>query len=323
MKTPRELFINALRRQPIEGHVPHFEIVFFPTMEAVGKVHPKYRSFYQWDQMSERDKRLNLDDMADCYIMTAKKYHHSAIHVHPISPSADDAIALLTAIREKSGDDYFLMVHGDPTLGIPDGDTMMEFSMKLYEEPERIHEQTREHMQHYRQFAKMLSKHKGLLDGFILCSDYCFNTNPFYSPKLFDEFVGTYLSEIISVYHDLGFFAIKHTDGNIMPIADRLVASGADALHSIDPQGGVDLAEMKRLYGDKICLIGNVNCGLLQTGTKEEIVADVRRALREGMPGYGYIFSTSNSIYAGLDLARYELINNIWYKEGIYSDNGA
>ena len=32
--TPRERFIKALRREPIEGHVPHFELVMFLTMEA-------------------------------------------------------------------------------------------------------------------------------------------------------------------------------------------------------------------------------------------------------------------------------------------------
>ena len=65
-------------------------------------------------------------------------------------------------------------------------------------------------------------------------------------------------------------------------------------------------------------LIGNVNCGLLQTGTQEEADADVRRALRDGMPGYGYIFSTSNCVYTGLPLERYERMNRIWWEEGIY-----
>ena len=69
----------------------------------------------------------------------------------------------------------------------------------------------------------------------------------------------------------MGFYAIKHTDGNIMPILDQLVQAGPHALHSLDPQGGVDIAEVKRLYGDRVCLIGNVNCGLLDTGTDEEV----------------------------------------------------
>lgn len=103
-----------------------------------------------------------------------------------------------------------------------------------------------------------------------------------------------------------------------MPIIDRIIDCGPDALHSLDPQGGVDLAEVKRQYGDRICLIGNVNCALLQTGTEEECIADVRRALKQGMEGYGYIFSTSNCVYTGMPLERYELMNRIWREEGIY-----
>jgi len=104
-----------------------------------------------------------------------------------------------------------------------------------------------------------------------------------------------------------------------MPIIDQIVACGPDALHSLDPQGGVDLAEVKRLYGDRVCLIGNVNCGLLQTGTDGECEADVRRALAQGMPGYGYIFSTSNCVYTGLPLQRYEFMNRLWREYGLYS----
>jgi len=91
-----------------------------------------------------------------------------------------------------------------------------------------------------------------------------------------------------------------------------------DALHSLDPQGGVDLAEVKRLVGDKIALIGNVNCGLLQTATEEDVINDVKRSLEQGMPGGGYIFSTSNCVYTGLPLERYELMHRIWKEHGIY-----
>ncbi|HIQ96408.1 MAG TPA: LacI family DNA-binding transcriptional regulator [Candidatus Limivivens merdigallinarum] len=45
------------------------------------------------------------------------------------------------------------------------------------------------------------------------------------------------------------------TDGNVMPILDLIVDCKPDAIHSLDPQSGVDLAEVKRLYGDKVCLI--------------------------------------------------------------------
>ena len=89
---------------------------------------------------------------------------------------------------------------------------------------------------------------------------------------------------------------VGHKDhGNVQPPLEFL-----ELLTQLDPQGGVDLAEVKRLYGDRVCLIGNVNCGLLQTGDDEACDADVRRALRQGMEGWGYVFATSNCVYTGL-----------------------
>jgi uroporphyrinogen decarboxylase len=40
--TGKQRFIKALNREKIEGHVPHFELVFYLTMEAIGKVHPSH-----------------------------------------------------------------------------------------------------------------------------------------------------------------------------------------------------------------------------------------------------------------------------------------
>lgn len=316
--TPREKFHKALRREKIEGHVPTFELVFFLTMESIGRIHPSHREYVQWTQMSRQEQKLHMKDMALAYIEPAEKYGHSAIFVHPNPSDTASVIEILETIRELSGDKYSLMMHGDVTLPIPDGNNMMEFAAQMYEEPEKLHEETKGYFERQVRLCDELAKRPGLLDGFALCSDYCFNTSPFYSNEMFDELIGPYLKDIISYYHENGFYAIKHTDGNVMPLLDQIVACGPDAIHSLDPQGGVDLKEVKRLYGDKVCLIGNVNCGKMQTGTEEELVEDVRRSLREGMPGYGYIFSTSNCAYTGLPLERYELMNKIWREEGIY-----
>jgi uroporphyrinogen decarboxylase len=80
----------------------------------------------------------------------------------------------------------------------------------------------------------------------------------------------------------------------------------------------VDIAEVKRRVGDRVCLIGNVNCGLLDSGTDEKCIESARYALRSGMPGGGYVFSTSNCVYTGMRLSRYELILDVWRREGNY-----
>ncbi|BCW97944.1 MAG: hypothetical protein KatS3mg024_0771 [Armatimonadota bacterium] len=314
---PRERFIAALERRPLKGRVPHFELVFFLTMEAFGKVHPLHRAYGQWDQMQEKERQLHRQDMADVFIATAERFQHDAIFVHPNPGDLDETRRLLDVIRQRSGLKYFLMLHGDATYGIPPGDRMVEFSYRIADDPAGIKDEASRMVDAALERARVLREH-GCLDGFALCSDYCLNSGPFLSPDQFAEFVAPYLKQIIMGYREMGFYTIKHTDGNIMPIIDQLVEAGPHALHSLDPQAGVDIAEVKRLYGQRLCLIGNVNCGLLDTGTDEDCVESARYALRHGMPGYGYIFSTSNCIYTGMRLSRYELILDVWRREGIY-----
>lgn len=164
--------------------------------------------------------------------------------------------------------------------------------------------------------GESLARHGGL-DGFALCADYCGNTGPFLPIAWFDRFVTPHLIRLTGAYREQGFYVIKHTDGNIMPILDRLLESRPHALHSLDPQGGVDMAEIVRLAGDRVALCGNVNCGALQTGTDEECIASARYSLHYGMKAPGYVFCTSNCIYTGMELRRYELILDLWRREGV------
>src|SRR5512133_3742244 len=100
---PRERFIAALERRPITGRVPTFELVFFLTMEKFGKVHPTHRNYFQWDQMSAREKQAHRKDIAGLYIATAEAYRHDAIFVHPNPGTHEEIIRLLETIREMSG----------------------------------------------------------------------------------------------------------------------------------------------------------------------------------------------------------------------------
>jgi len=314
---PRERFIAALERKPLTGRVPHFELVFYLTMEVFGKVHPTHRNYAQWNQMEEKERELHRKDMAEVYVATAERFEHSAIFVHINPHNEEEIVRQLSWVRELSGGNYFTMIHGDPTYSLPDGTHMQEFAYRLVDEPEKVKQEAQKNVDEALSLAERIRKF-GVLDGFALCADYCFNSGPFLSPRQFSEFVTPYLAQVTQGYRDMGYYVIKHTDGNIMPIIDQLIQTKPHALHSLDPQGGVDIAEIKRRYGSQVALIGNVNCGLLDTGTDEEVAASVRYALKNGMPGGGYIFSTSNCVYTGMRLSRYEMMLDIWRKEGNY-----
>lgn len=316
--TPREAMINALELKDPVGRVPHFELEFFLTMEAFGRIHPQFRNLGKWPQMSERERDLHRKDIADLQVETFKRFGLSGtIYNTPGAFTEEDIKICIDHFREISGQEFFVSLHGDATYSLPNGNRMMEFVVRLAEEPDDVKDKAKQRVDNALELASRI-KEWGTVDGFCLCADYCYNDNPFLSPAMFDEFITPYLVELVAGYRDMGFYVIKHTDGNIMPILDSLVEAEPHALHSLDPQGGVDLGTLKASIGDKICLIGNVNCGLLQTGTDEEVIADVRRALSQGMPGGGYVFGTSNCIYSGMALERYELMLDIWRNEGNY-----
>ena len=209
-----------------------------------------------------------------------------------------------------------LIAHADGTQAIPSGGDMEQFSYRLIDEPQKLKDESMRAIEQLLRDA--VSWRAAGIEAVAMCSDYCMNAGPFLSPELFAEFVTPFLKLQVAELRKLGFYTIKHTDGNIMPIIDQLAECAPDALHSLDPQGGVDIAEVKKRYGDRLCLIGNVNCGLMDTGTDAEVAASAEYALRHGMPGGGYVFSTSNCIYTGMPLEHYELILKIRHEKGVY-----
>jgi uroporphyrinogen decarboxylase len=127
------------------------------------------------------------------------------------------------------------------------------------------------------------------------------------SPAHFREFVLPYFQRAVQTCKEAGAFVIKHCDGNIWVLMDMLVESGIDAINPIQPDAGMDIGEMKRRYGDRICLSGNIDCGYtLSTAPVDEVVAEVRTAIRRAGPGGGYIMMSSNSIHSSVKPENYK-----------------
>ncbi|NOZ63511.1 MAG: hypothetical protein GXO71_00930 [Caldiserica bacterium] len=309
--TPKERAILALTlKQPDE--VPTFELEFQLTEEVFGEEYYKGES---WEGKTEKERERLAEANAALYIKVAEKYHHSII-METSAPTSEDIILTANKIREASGDNYLIICHGDATYAIPSGDKMLEFVYNLSDHKDEMKENAQ------RMVNEALERGKKLIDngidGFALCADYCFNSGPFISPAMFREFITPYLEQLIQGYRRMGAYVIKHTDGNIMPIIDQIVDCGPHALHSLDPMAGVDIAEVKRMYGKRVCLIGNVNCALMQTGTREEILDSCRYAMENGKPGGGYIFSTSNVVFKGMPLESYEIMMDYYERNKKY-----
>jgi uroporphyrinogen decarboxylase len=135
----------------------------------------------------------------------------------------------------------------------------------------------------------------------ILGDDYAHNHGPLMSPDVFRQFILPRLQKMVDLIHAEGAFCIKHSDGNIYPLLDMIIGTGADGINPIEPVAGMDLKTVKRLVGDRVCLTGNIDCAhLLSHGTVEQVREAVRQAIADAAAGGGYILTSSNSIHSSV-----------------------
>lgn len=129
-------------------------------------------------------------------------------------------------------------------------------------------------------------------DVFVTTDDMAFKTAPLFSPEIFRKII---LPRYRRVASKINIPWVVHSDGNLMPILDDLLSLGIAGLHPIE-KGAMDMRAMKRDYGDRICLLGNVDLNILSIGTPEEVDQEVRDLIRDIAPGGGYIVSSGNSL---------------------------
>lgn len=144
------------------------------------------------------------------------------------------------------------------------------------------------------------------LDVVVFGDDYADKNSPLMSPKHFKEFVFPGLKRAVDNAHRAGAYVVKHTDGNIMPILDMIIESGIDAINPLEPAAGMDIARIKHEYGDRVAIIGNIDCGeLLCQASTDEVRRVTRATIEVAAPGGGFCLSSSNSIHSSVKPENY------------------
>lgn len=207
--------------------------------------------------------------------------------------------------RKKVGDRMLLMAGVDGTFPVSHATWLSLFLRGLYVRPDLIrrliHESTR------RAVESMKALVEAGVEAIWAGADWAYDHGPFFSPEHFREFILPSLKEHVRTCHKLGVPFVKHTDGNVKSIERPFLAeSGIDGYHAIDPRAGMEIDRLKKSYGDRICLLGNVDCAMtLVYGSEEEVIQETKRCIKAASPGGGHILSSSNSIHSGVKLENF------------------
>lgn len=129
-------------------------------------------------------------------------------------------------------------------------------------------------------------------DVFVSTDDMAFKSAPYFSPAVFRDLV---LPRFQRVRERITLPWVIHSDGNLTPFLDDLVSLDISGLHPLE-KGAMDIRAVKQAYGDRICLLGNVDLNLLGMGTPAAVEDEVRELIRDMAPGGGYIVTSGNSL---------------------------
>ena len=191
------------------------------------------------------------------------------------------------------------------------------FCSKLYDEPELV----------WRMFATVGELWLALYEqvaalprvsALWLADDIAYGQGLMFSPHIMRQHLFPWYRRIgeVAARYDMPF--LFHSDGDLRPIIDDLIACGFNALQPVEPKG-MDIAELKRDYGDRLCLVGNIDLGsTLTLGTPDDVRAEVRERIRVVAPGGGYCVGSSNTVTNYVPLMNFMAMLEATFEYGRY-----
>ncbi len=221
-------------------------------------------------------------------------------------PPDDSCFEVVDAMIGEFGADRFLMGPSGSEVGIhiiggsfEEGGGGFEHGLMMYiESPETVKAAIRHEV------AK-----SNILDGTFIRpgqdavgwgQDFSSTQGPFISPSMFREFVLPGIrARVANIHERFGLPVMKHACGNNKLLLDMFIEAGYDAYQSIQRSAGMDVAEIKESYGDRLLPWGGIPVEHLVSGSTDDVRGDVAHAMEHYKPGGRYIFGSTHSIAVG------------------------
>ena len=148
--------------------------------------------------------------------------------------------------------------------------------------------------------------------------DIAFATQLMVNPRLLRAHLFPWYAEMNRVAHGRGRLVVYHSDGALQEVMEDIIGCGFDGLNPIEPKA-MDINEIKRTYGARISILGNIDLGYtLSRGTPQEVREEVRQRIHDLAPGGGYAVASSNSVPEYVPFANFNAMREAAFEYGRY-----
>ena len=148
----------------------------------------------------------------------------------------------------------------------------------------------------------------------VISDDLGFKTQTLISPADLREFVLPWHKKLAQIAHSHSKPCILHSCGQLSAIMEDLIEDvRIDAKHSYE-DAILPVTEAKRLYGDRIAVLGGFDVDRLCRSTEQEIREHVALLLETCAASGGYAFGSGNSIAPFIPVPNYLTMMDEWWK---------
>ncbi len=189
--------------------------------------------------------------------------------------------------------------------------------MLMLDEPDFIYDMMAAHAQLNIDIFEGMQALGLSFDGAFLSDDLGYRTTSLISPKLYRKLVFPHHKRLCDYFANYNLKTFLHTDGNITGLIPHFIDAGFAGLHPLEAKAGLDIRELKPLYGDKLVFFGNIDVTKL-TGSHESIEEEVLSKLAIAKAHGGYIYHSDHSVPNDISFSNYSFLIDLVLRYGRY-----
>ena len=174
---------------------------------------------------------------------------------------------------------------------------MENMYLKMYDDPALVEAIVQRMVDYYAAVSRRIFDAAGdAIDVFFIGNDFGSQRGPLLGEEMFRRFMLPHLKRLVDLGHEYSLKVMLHCCGGIAELIPAMIEIGLDGLHAIQPCcRGMDLADLKARFGDKILLNGAIDSQhVLIDGTAESVRRSTREVLDIMKPGGGYVAGASH-----------------------------
>jgi uroporphyrinogen decarboxylase len=150
--------------------------------------------------------------------------------------------------------------------------------------------------------------------------DYATSKNLIMSPLVFRKFIKPAIQQLVNTIKEFrpDLKIMLHSDGMIQPILSDFIDIGIDVVHPLEPLPVVKHSDIKAEFGDQLAFLGAIDIVHALPGSREDVIAEVKRRIQALAPGGGYILAPANHIQTDVPLENLVTLFNAAREFGKY-----